>query len=52
MKTSEINRIEYNRDNKTGYYIGLTKIKIKLRIKEHKVDRRNNRENTAIKKLS
>ena len=48
MKTSGIYRIEYSKDNKTRYYTGLTKRKIKVRMKIHKGDKCNNTEKTSI----
>ena len=47
---SGIYRIECNNDNKTGYYIGLTKRGIKE--KKCKFDISNSRENTVIAKIS
>ena len=41
-------RIGYNKDNKTAWYIGLTKRKIK----EHKGNMHNCREKTAIAKIT
>ena len=45
METSRIYKIECNKDNETGYYIGLTKRKIK----DHKGDILNNEENSNSK---
>ena len=35
MEISEIYRIKLNKDNKTGYYISLTKRNIEERFNEH-----------------
>ena len=52
VETSAIYRIKYSKDNKTGHYIGLTKRKIKERVKEHKGDICNNRGKTSIAKIA
>ena len=52
METFGIYRIKHNKDNKIGYCIGLIKRKIKERIKEHKGDMCNNKENTVIAKIA
>ena len=53
LETSGIYKLEFiNENNKTGSYIGMTKRKIKDRIKEHPSDISHNRQTPALAQLN
>ena len=53
LDAADIYRIDYtDENNKKGYYIGVTKRKIKERLKEHQNDIKNSKSDTGIARLA